>query len=224
MFRKMLLSPFFAPVVFVALFGLSVCSVYFGCHDYILQITEDGQWIDVTAKIGYILLIAVLFYFCNDFRDKMTSWGIYLFFSLACFLRESGIQHHLSATDSTPFKSRFFLNPNNPLGEKIIFGAVLILIFGALAYIVVKYTKSLVLSFFKFNPLTWTIAVLCTDGVVGKLIDRYPANYRKAHGGMSLPDDVYSVFQLVEETSEMFLPYLAMLAIFQYHQLRKISK
>ena len=217
MWNKILMSPFFAPVFFLVLWGISIGAVCFYDSAYVLQMTEDGQWIDITARVGYLFLIAVLFYVGNDFKDKVTSWGIYLFFSLVCFLRESGIQHHLSATDSTPFKSRFFLNPNNPISEKIIFGAVLILIFGALCYLAIKYTKFLVLSFFKLDTVTWTIAVLCTNGVVGKLIDRFPANYRKAHGGEGLSDSVYSIFQLVEETSEMFLPYLAMLALYQYH-------
>lgn len=110
---------------------------------------------------------------CDDYKDRIRTWGIFLFLAICALLREEGIQHHLSRTDTTPFKSRFFLNPNNPLSEKIVFGLVLLVVAGAVAYLAVKYSKHLVQSFFKFNPVTWSIAVLCTVGVCAKIVDRF---------------------------------------------------
>jgi len=221
MWNKLFLSPFFTPIAFILCWSLEIFSVCSLHPQEILQQTLDGAFIDVVAKIGYIFLVVLLFFLYRDFENKMLSWGIYIFLTIGCFLRESGIQHCLSKTDTTPFKSRFFLNPENPMYEKILFGLVLLLILGVIAYLAVKYAKHLVKSFFKLDTVTWTIAVLCVTGVVSKIIDRYPSNYRKAHGGVSLPEDVYAVFQLVEELSEMFLPYLAMLALLQFHFLNK---
>ena len=84
----------------------------------------------------------------------------------------------------------------------------------------IKYAKPLVVNFFKFDTISWSIGSLCAIGLIGKFIDRYPANYRKANGA-SLPDDIYAIFQLVEESSEMFLPYIAVLILAQYHFLKK---
>lgn len=218
MLKKIFLSPFFAPIAFFVLW----IAFMKGCFLYapekgVLELTEDGAVIDTIAKMGYILLIAVLLVLADDFKDKLKAWGIYFFFAIACFLRESGIQHHLSQTDTTPFKSRFFTNPNNLLSEKIIFGALLLVVLAAVLYLAIKYGKHLVVSFFKFDTITWSIATLCAVGVAAKIVDRYPSNYRKAHGNVALSDNVYAFLQIVEESSEMFLPYLAMLILWQYH-------
>ena len=216
MLKKIFLSPFFVPASFLLVWGafvVFVCNFY---ADDILTFTKEGRIIEDTSHFGYVVLMGVLIYFCNDYKDKIRSWGIYLFLTMCCFLREEGIHHYLSKTDTTPFKSRFFLNPNNPIGEKIIFGTFLIIIASVVVYLGVKYAKHLVLSFFKFNPITWSIATMCTVGVLSKIIDRFPANYRKAHGE-PLSDDVFAILQLVEESSEMFLPYIAVLILMQYH-------
>jgi len=218
--KKIFLSTFFAPVAFMVCWLLFMSVIYFCYNDDMLRFTEEGELIENITHCGYVVLIAVLLLVAEDYRDKMRSWGCFLFLAMCCFLREQGIQHHLSRTDTTPFKSRFFLNPNNPLGEKIIFGLVLLVVAGAVVYLAVKYSKHLVRSFFEFNPVTWSTAVLCTVGVAAKIVDRFPSNYRKAHGE-ALPENVYVVFQLLEESSEMFLPYLAIAVLWQYHLLQR---
>ena len=72
------------------------------------------------------------------------------------------------------------------------------------------------------NIVTWSIATLCFVGVVGKIVDRFPANYRKANNGVALSDEVFEIFQLCEEASEMFLPYIAILILLQYRMLKKV--
>ena len=217
MLTKSFLSPFFAPLIFLLLWLGVVSGIYgFVAEDDILQQTVDGKLIDIVAKCGYLLLLVVLFMFADDYKDKMRSWGLYIFFTLICFLRESGIQHHLSATDTTPFKSRFFLNPENPLYEKVIYGIILLLILFGVLYLARKYAKHLIRSFLKFDTVAWSIATLCTTGIASKVIDRFPANYHDINGGR-LSENVYIFLQVLEETGEMFLPYLAMLALWQYH-------
>lgn len=217
MLTKAFLSPFFAPLIFLLLWLGVVSGIYgFVAEDDILQQTVDGKLIDIVAKCGYLLLLVVLFTFADDYKDKMRSWGLYIFFTLICFLRESGIQHHLSTTDTTPFKSRFFLNPENPLYEKVIYGIILLLILFGVLYLARKYAKHLIRSFLKFDTVAWSIATLCTTGIASKVIDRFPANYHDINGGR-LSENVYIFLQVLEETGEMFLPYLAMLALWQYH-------
>lgn len=221
MLKKYFLSPFFMPVTFLAGWLLFMGIVYFGYSEDVLKLTEQGELIENVTHFGYILLIAVLLAVCDDYKDSIKSWGMFLFLAMCAFLREMGIQHHLSRTDTTPFKSRFFLNPNNPVSEKIIFGALLLVVLGAVLYLAFKYSKHLVRSFFTFNPITWSIAVLCTVGVAAKIIDRFPSKWRKAHGGVPLSDEVYQLCQLVEESSEMFLPYIAAAILWQYREWKK---
>lgn len=219
--KKIFTSPFFTPILFSVLWTTLVSVVLVFYPEQKFTITVDGQIIDIITNIGYILMIATMLMVAKDYADKPTSWGIFLFLGIAAFLREGGIQHHLSKTDSTPFKSRFFLNPDNPWGEKIIFGLILLVIFGALAYLAVKYTKHLITSFFKLNPITWSTAVFCTVLVCSKFADRYPSNWRKAHSGNLMPREGIEVWSLVEESLEMFLPYLIIIMLLQYHVMKQ---
>lgn len=219
--KKIFLSPFFAPICFALCWGaiLTIVLVWFPEQKY--QITHDGEIIEILTNIGYMSMLAALLYFSKDYTDKITSWGIYLFLAIAAFLREAGIQHHLSKTDSTPFKSRFFLKPENPIGEKIVFGMLLIIIFGAILYLLIKYAKHLVTSFFKFNTVTWTIAVFCSVLIISKFADRFPGNWRDAHNNIPLPKEQIEIWSLIEESIEIFIPYLVIIALAQFHCLKK---
>ena len=214
--KKIFMSPFFVPAAFLILWLSFMGTVYYGFPENVLKVTVEGELIENITHIGYVLLIGMLLVVCDDYKDRIRTWGILLFLAICALLREEGIQHHLSRTDTTPFKSRFFLNPNNPLSEKIIFGLVVLVVAGAVAYLAVKYSKHLVGSFFKLNPVTWSIAVLCTVGVCSKIVDRFPSNWKKAHGGVPLADETYALCQLVEESGEMFLPYIAIAALYQF--------
>lgn len=215
--KKIFLSPFFTPVVFTLCWGLMLAVVLLCFPEQKFLITEDGQIIELITNIGYVLMFAALLFYSKDYVNKITTWGIYLFLGLCAFLREAGIQHHLSRTDTTPFKSRFFLNHNNPWGEKIIFGLILLLVFGAIIYLAVKYSRHLIVSFFKLNTVTWSTAVLCSTLVFAKFADRFPGNWRKSHDGMLLPRGQIEIWSLLEESSEMFLPYLVIIILAQYH-------
>ncbi len=219
--KKIFLSPFFTPIAFTALWVTLITVVLCFFPEQKFLITQEGQILEIFTNIGYVLMLAAMMYFARDYSDKITSWGIYLFLGMCAFLREAGIQHHLSKTDTTPFKSRFFLNPNNPWGEKIVFGLVLIVIFAAIIYLAVKYTKFLISSFFKLNTVTWSTAVLCTVLVCAKFADRFPSNWKKAHDNVPLPVNQFETWALLEEGSEMFLPYLVIVIMWQYHLLCK---
>lgn len=219
--KKIFLSPFFILFSFLVLWGVFAGLVYMQYQNDIVAITEEGGLVEGICHFGYVLLIAVLLLLCHDFHDKIRTWGVLLFLGLCAFLREAGIHHHLSSTDTTPFKSRFFLNPNNYLHEKIIFGFLLLVVLSAVIYLICKYSKHLVVSFLKFDTISWSIAVLCFIGVASKIIDRFPANWRKSHGGVYLDENITNILLLIEESSEMFLPYIACGILLQHHFLDK---
>lgn len=221
MMKKIFLSPFFSPLFFILCWGalLGVVLVYFPQDKFL--ITEDGQILEFFTNLGYILMLAGMLFLSKDYTSRMMDWAIYLFLGIAAFLREAGIQHHLSRTDSTPFKSRFFLNPDNPWSEKVIFGLILLIIFGALFYLGFKYAKHLIVSFFKLNTITWSTAVFCTVLVFAKFADRFPGNWRHAHQGVALPREQIEIWSLLEESSEVFLPYIVLIILLQYHFLKK---
>ena len=96
-----------------------------------------------------------------------------------------------------------------------------VLMLAAIIYLAVKYTKFLISSFFKLNTVTWSTAVLCTVLVCAKFADRFPSNWKKAHDNVPLPVNQFETWSLLEESSEMFLPYLVIVIMWQYHLLCK---
>lgn len=146
--KKIFMSPLFMPIVFMIVWLSFMVGVYYLYPNDILNITEEGGFVEDITHFGYVVLIAVLLMCSDTFADRVKTWATMFFLAMCAFLREQGIQHHLSQTDTTPFKSRFFLNPNNPISEKIIFGTVLLIVAGAVIYLAIKYSKHLVRSFF----------------------------------------------------------------------------
>lgn len=201
-----------------------MCCIFVFEYDNIpgLLNKEEGP-LELITNLAYIpLLLAYLLsarMFINN-RELRIDFIIFVILGISAFLREMGIQHWLTSHDSTAFKSRFFLNPNNPLSEKIVAGAILLAFFGLIVYLAVKYTRHLITSFFKMNPTSWSIATLCTLGVLGKFFDRFPSNYKHSHG-FALPDELRLNFNIVEETSETFLPLVAAFIFLQYWLLHK---
>lgn len=203
-----------------------MCCVFIFEYDNLAGLlNKDDGVLEIITNLAYLpLLSAYIFcarYFMND-NSRRIDFFVFVGLGLAAFLREMGIQHWLTSHDTTAFKSRFFLNPANPLSEKITAGVLLLLLAAALVYLGVKYTKHLIVSFFKMNPTTWSIATLCTIGVIAKFTDRFPSNYKHSIG-TPLPEQLRLNIEIIEETSETLLPLIAAFIIFQYALLHKKS-
>ena len=216
--KKLLTSPFFTPVFFTITWLLFMCVLFIFGHDNLAYILEDHGPLEEITHFSYIPLFIVFALFAKFFlsnKEKRIDFILYCTLGITALLREMGVQHWLASKDTTAFKSRFFLSPNNPLSEKIIAGLILIVLAIILIYLAKKYAKHLIFSFFKMNPTSRSIATLCVFGVFGKFIDRFPANYKRSHG-FPLPEQLQVNLKIIEETSETMLPWIAAFIIFQY--------
>lgn len=225
--KKYLLSPLFAPVFFSLVWLLWMCCTFIFEYDNLEALLDETGILELVTNLAYIpLLLAYIFMakmFWNMGRSSRIDFVLFIGLGIAAFLREMGIQHWIPSRDTTAFKSRFFLNPDNPLSEKILAGALLLLLLAVLIYLGVKYTRHLISSFFKMNPTTWSIATLCTMGVIAKFVDRFPSNYKHAYS-IPLPEQLRLNLEIMEETSETMLPLIAAFALLQYRMLRKSSQ
>lgn len=222
--KKFATSPFFTPIIFPLTWLVWVSFLFVMSANNLPYLLEEHGILEKTTNFAYIpLLLAYVFFakfFLTGSRDKKIDFVLFVLLGIAAFLRELGIQHWLASKDSTAFKSRFFLNPENPLSEKIVAGLILLTLLIVIVYLAIKYSKHLVVSFFKLNPTTWSIATLCTVGIVGKFVDRFPSNYKKSTG-VSLPEDIDVALEILEETSETFLPIIAAFILLQYWLIQK---
>ncbi|MDR1310710.1 MAG: hypothetical protein LBK01_02380 [Burkholderiaceae bacterium] len=219
--KNWIYHPFFAPILFAALGILPLAN-------WLLLDTDTALWIADTVMDDDYLLVAiysltmVVLYVCrprdNNLQQNISFW-IFEFLTLVALFRELGFQHWLTTTDSTAFKIRFFLNPANPLSEKIRAGLILLAVFGCLAYLVIRYTRFVIRQFFKRNAVAWTVVTLCCITAIAKFVDRLPDNYRR------FTDARLDLFWNVARTSfeefyEAYIPLCIMIAAIQFARLK----
>lgn len=222
MFKKIILSPFLAPTFFFLWEVVWLAFPLFLPYKTLLPWAEEGGIIDDMTYISYGIAFISLVCVHKSFEEKgrQLSYWVFFFLLTSLLLREMGVQHWLTSTDSTAFKIRFFTNPNNPLHEKVISACVLSCVALAVIYLAIKYLKTLVLGIFKTDTISWTMGTFGAVGIVGKIVDRIPGHYRKIT--KELMNDEYRVYFLFfEETSEMLLPLLIALALIQYSILKR---
>lgn len=214
--KKSFNTAFFAPL-FVAI-GMS--AIIAAGRTFLRPYLHFEHWgvfpIEQMSDIFWVVLFGVIFYYRKIFPCK-ADMICTAFLSFIMFMRELGVHHMMTKTDSTPFKIHFFTNPNNPLHEKIVSATIIVLILAAALYLLGKYFVKMVKGFFKLSPLCWTMATFGCWGIVCKAADRIPSLYAK-RTGVSFAQDTIDFYSLVEEAGEMFLPLLIMLAIWQLAQ------
>lgn len=223
--KKYLTSHLTTPIFFSLIWLTWMCCIFIFQSDNLASlIDKNSGFLEEITNWAYLPLLLAYICFAKLFWTKgksaRTDFVLFVALGIAAFLRENGIQHWIPSKDTTAFKSRFFLNPDNPLSEKILAGFLLLLLLAVILYLALKYTKHLISSFFKMDPTTWSIATLCTLGVFGKFIDRFPSNYKHS-AGVPLPEQLTINLGIVEETSEIMLPLIASFILLQYWLLKK---
>ena len=213
--KQYFLNPLFAPfatVLFLILSAFLSIIVFDGSMAFF----EDNHFCGITTYTLYCLAILTLFSCAKDFKNKKKDFIVFFFLLIAAVLREMGVQHWLTKTDTTAFKLRFFTNPNNPISEKIISASILLIVIVSVLYLIIKYTPKIWRGFWHKETLYWTICSLCAMGILSKFADRLPGNYRKSTGE-ELDAGIALFFKIIEECGEATLPMLAIIALMQFH-------
>ncbi len=220
--KKFILSPLCAPlltIAFLVLFSMLAIYQYTAGN---VDFFENWHTCDIVTYSIYALAAITLGAFFKDYQTKKEriAYGIFFFLIIAAVLREMGIQHWLTKTDTTAIKLRFFTNPNNPLHEKIISASLVLLVAGVVLYLIWQYAPRIWRGFWNKEPMYWSICTMCTMGIICKIADRFPSNYVKSTG-VRLSNDVFFLFTLVEESCEATLPLMALLGFVQFHLMKK---
>lgn len=217
--KSFLLNPLLAPL----------CVIFYVSLLFFWNINQSAgdiflfcdTFLEFTTYLSYAIGLMVALWFYKDFGHHMRlPYLLFLFLFVCAVLREMGIQHWLTSTDTTAFKMRFFTNPTNPLSEKILAAAILATVGGVVLYLLIRFIPSIIKGFFKLNPLYWTICTFGGTGIICKIADRLPSNYRKSTG-VAMDPYIHSLLELLEESTESLLVFLFALAIIQYHLLQK---
>ncbi len=216
--KSFLLSPF-TPIVFVCLFMGSMFVLSFLMnYDNPAVFYSTAGFLENITYMCYALALCVALYYNRDFRKNRQDYILFLILWGCALLREMGIQHYLTTTDTTAFKLRFFTNPANPLHEKIMAAFLLLMVGSIVLFLLIRYVSKIIRGFFDLNPLYWTICIFGGMGIVSKIADRFPGNYYKATG-IHLDPDIALLLSWIEESGEATLPLLFALAFIQHHYL-----
>lgn len=221
--KQIILHPLFS-CVFVAVYISLLMAFCLGQDTAFINYFTDNIT-EVTTYAGYAVSAIIVLIFARDFNTKALrrSYVAFLFLLGCAALREMGVQHWIPSRDTTAFKLRFFSNPDNPIGEKIFAGLILLIVISVVVWLLIKYTPTLVKGFFKCNPICWTVATMGGIGIITKFADRFPGNYRKAVGE-SLEPFTQAWIVLFEEVGEATLPLLFAVAVIQWHFIRQNKK
>ena len=209
-----------APAIVISVLAISFTIAFTFFNSCLIDYTRNTGPTDITTYLCYITLFVCLALFRNDFKTKheKNMWLIFCFFAGAALLREAGIQHWLTFTDTTAFKLRFFTNPDNPLYEKIIAFFCLLSVSGLFIYTMFLYLIPSFKGLFLKMPGSWTVITLLSTGALCKIIDRLPANLKKIGVFLDKQGVPFAICQISEETLELMLPVLAIIALIQFHK------
>ena len=222
--RKYIERFWISPASVTIILGISYALAFLFYHDRLTDFSKVWGILDWTTYICYLTLFVTLSLYRKDFRasSEKNMWLIFCFFAGAAFLREAGIQHWLTFTDTTAFKLRFFTNPNNPLSEKLIAFFCLVTLSSVFIYTMFLYLIPSFKGFFLKMPGSWTIITLLSTGAVCKIVDRLPSNLKKFGIFLDQNGTLFGVLQICEETLEMMLPVLGIIALMQFHKNKKL--
>lgn len=221
--NKLILNPLFSPLATIFYVMIYFFAIWLTRSPVAVDVYTSTTLECVTYAL-YALSLPLILWCYKDFKNgQMKHYLLFLFLWFCGLLRESGVQHWLTTTDTTAFKLRFFTNPSNPLSEKLLAAFILLTVLGIVAYLLVYYTPKIIKGFFKLNPVYWSICTLGGMGILAKVFDRIPGNYRKMVGHFMDPS-YKAFFELLEEISETTLPVLVAIAFLQYHFMKKAQK
>ena len=74
----------------------------------------------------------------------------------------------------------------------------------------------MILGFFKFQTLYWTIATFGGVGILTQIADRFPAHYVKATE-THLAEPIRFALKILEEGGESLLPLIFAIGLLQFH-------
>ncbi len=215
--RDIIDTSFFAPVSMILLGTLPLSLwLFLSPQDCYGVVRENGLVENATVTLYALAAILLIWLRPTDnSRAQDIAFAVFLFLIISLMARELDAQMWIPSQDTTAFKINFFRNPKNPIGEKILAGAIVLVYLGVAIYLVRRYARFLIRGVFKLKTLPWTIGTLGAITLFAKIIDRMPANYQKATG-IAYTVSEHALSSAVEECYEMYMPVLIILAIIQF--------
>ena len=216
--KKLFLSPLFA-----GFFVIMCLAIYYGASYFIrtrygiFDIEKSGAT-EVLTYVFYGFAGGILLCLGTDYINtpRCNTYFAFCFLWLSTLLREMGIQHWIAINDTTAIKINYFKNPNVPLYGKIISACIIGAVLFAILYLLIKYTKKIIVGLWKYQTIYWTVATFGILGLLTQLADRFPSKYNKITG-TPLEEPARFALKIFEEGGESLLPLIFAIGLIQFH-------
>ena len=173
---------------------------------------REGQPVEVATVVFYLAAAAWLF---ARAAGSPAGRGLNIHSALVMLLlagREQDV-HEWFTHGESPLKTRFFLDPNIATGDKLVGAVVATVFIGLLISYAWRYWRPLLAGLRAGSVPHFTAAFVVVLLPTTKVFDMLPRLLREA--GLALGDTLHRFVGVNEESSEMLLPLMVLLALWQ---------
>jgi|HigsolmetaAR202D_1030399.scaffolds.fasta_scaffold06347_2 hypothetical protein len=175
----------------------------------LLDWTREDAFFEMGSVVGYWLAMVIALLMARRDPKLFTLSAVLLFLFGA---RE--LDWHKAFTTDSVLKSNYYLKSAAPLTEKLIAGAVVLLIFALVIYYLACYLRPFLQGLLRRSPPA--ISIACTFVLLAftKVVDR-SVSVLEVDYGVRVPEWVERLQTALEEPLEFFIPILILLALYQ---------
>ena len=172
----------------------------------LIMVVEHGP-VELLSAVG--LLGAALWLFCRAVRDGSSQPGAAGFLVLLLGLRE--LDFHARFTTMGVFKTKYYLSPLVPAGEKMIVSLLMaVIVFIAIRFVIINFGR-FTLALRQRQPAAVAILAAFGYGFAGKGLDSLATPLERPIAWFSA--DPKLVMRTMEEIMELGVPLCLLLAI-----------
>ncbi|MBP7276380.1 MAG: hypothetical protein KBA51_09285 [Kiritimatiellae bacterium] len=211
---------FLAPVV-VLVFWAMVAALWAGwTTDHTRQVFREDGGVEVATVMLYIVAAILLAIpkLCRHLPPLSRIALLLLMIGAAA--RE--MDFHKLVGDYSVFKVGFYLKSDIPIFHRLIAFCGVAAIFGSGLYIAVRHARDGWRALRSGEPWAWTVGTMIAAGAISKIADR-SVDVLSSALGVTFSQSSIALIQAFEESTELLLPALVILAILQAARRREAA-
>ncbi len=207
-------TPSFIPKVLCVALGLVAINILFALlpPEVTLGYIREGGVVELLSAAGYFIGASILVYF--SLKKEIASSYSTGFLVLLLGLRE--LDFHDRFTTMGIFKTKFYVSPIVPIGEKIFITILVLCLLGFIFWYLKKHGSSFISQLKKGTA--HVVLTLC--GIGSMFLSKFLDSYSELIENILILMNENPAFQsqILEETLELAIPVFFIQAIFSYRK------
>jgi hypothetical protein len=189
-----------------------------GAEPIRFMVQENSPVEIASATLWFVLAASIAVYAAGADRALM----VLAILAVAAGARE--MDAHYMFTTRSISQSSYWVDATVPPGEKLVAGAVLLVLASTAIYGLARYGKSLLSALRAGNPAAWSLATLILAVPAIKVVDLLPHYVPGPRGTEQGAPYLILAAAAFEEMTELLMPVIGVLALGQYSEHRRRSR